>query len=85
MRVTARSMLDAEGGQKLVPFIIDSHSYQDPETKNLPLFKDVIKSKEGLQIYQSWQRRWPFKGRLSFRRERPRTGWRFYEKRLRTS
>ena len=27
MRVTARGMLDAEGGQKLVPFVIDSHSY----------------------------------------------------------
>ena len=31
MRVTARGMLDAEGGQKLVPFVIDSHSYPDPE------------------------------------------------------
>lgn len=64
MRVTARSMLDAEGGQKLVPFIIDSHSYQDPETKNLPLFKDVIKSKEGLQIYQSWAAQMAFQRAL---------------------
>ena len=53
MRVTARSMLDAKGAQKLVPFIIDSHSYQDPESKNLPLFKDEIKGKKGLQIYSS--------------------------------
>lgn len=53
MRVTARGMLDNEGGQKLVPFVIDSHSYQDPETKDLPLFKDVL-NKEGLQLYNSW-------------------------------
>ena len=65
MRVTARSMLDAEGGQKLVPFVIDSHSYQDPETKNLPLFKDVIKSKEGLQIYNSWASQMAFQRMLA--------------------
>ncbi len=65
MRVTARSMLDAEGGQKLVPFVIDSHSYQDPETKDLPLFKDVIKSKEGLQIYNSWASQMAFQRMLA--------------------
>ncbi len=65
MRVTARSMLDAEGGQKLVPFVIDSHSYQDPETRNLPLFKDVIKSKEGLQIYNSWASQMAFQRMLA--------------------
>jgi tripartite-type tricarboxylate transporter receptor subunit TctC len=53
MRVTARSMLDAEGGQKLVPFVIDSHSYPDPEIQSLPLFKDVL-NKEALQLYNSW-------------------------------
>ena len=65
MRVTARSMLDAEGGQKLVPFIIDSHSYQDPETKDLPLFKDEIKNKEGLQIYNSWASQMAFQRMLA--------------------
>ena len=53
MRVTARGMLDAEGGQKLVPFVIDSHSYPDPEIQSLPLFKDVL-NKEALQLYNSW-------------------------------
>ena len=85
MRVTARSMLDAEGGQKLVPFIIDSHSYQDPETKNLPLFKDVIKSKEGLQIYQSWAAQMAFQRALVLPPGTPKDRLGFYEKRLRTS
>lgn len=53
MRVTARSMLDAEGDQKLVPFVIDSHSYPDPEIQNIPLFKDVL-NEEGLKLYNSW-------------------------------
>ncbi len=53
MRVTARSMLDAEGDQKLVPFVIHSHSYPDPEIQNIPLFKDVL-NEEGLKLYNSW-------------------------------
>ncbi|MCY4487898.1 MAG: hypothetical protein OXF11_12415 [Deltaproteobacteria bacterium] len=53
MRVTARGMLDAEGDQKLVPFVIDSHSYPDPEIQKIPLFKDVL-NEEGLKLYNSW-------------------------------
>ena len=53
MRVTARSMLDAEGDQKLVPFVIDSHSYPDPEIQKIPLFKDVL-NEEALKLYNSW-------------------------------
>ena len=53
MRVTARSMLDAEGDQKLVPFVIDSHSYPDPEIQSIPLFKDVL-NEEALKLYNSW-------------------------------
>ena len=53
MRVTARGMLDAEGDQKLVPFVIDSHTYPDPEIQNIPLFKDVL-NKEALELYNSW-------------------------------
>jgi hypothetical protein len=36
MRVTARAMLDAPGGDKLIPFIIHERTWQDPEVKNLP-------------------------------------------------
>ena len=53
MRVTARGMLDAEGDQKLVPFVIDSHTYPDPEIQSIPLFKDVL-NKEALELYNSW-------------------------------
>ncbi len=53
MRVTARSMLDAKGDQKLIPFVIDSHSYPDPEIQNIPLFKDVL-NKKALDLYKSW-------------------------------
>jgi tripartite-type tricarboxylate transporter receptor subunit TctC len=53
MRVTARSMLDAKGGDKLIPFIV--HSRQpDPEVKDLPLFGEVIKDKKKLAIYNAW-------------------------------
>ena len=48
-----------------MPYIIDSHSYQDPETKNLPLFKDVIKGKENLEIYESWASQMAFQRPLA--------------------
>lgn len=53
MRTTARAMLDAEGGNKLIPFIIHSR-WDDPEVKNIPLFKDVIKGEENLALYRTW-------------------------------
>jgi tripartite-type tricarboxylate transporter receptor subunit TctC len=53
MRVTARSMLDAKGGNKLIPFVV-SRKLEDPEVKNLPLFKDVIKDPKKYSIYKSW-------------------------------
>ena len=53
MRVTARSMLDAPGDDKLIPFIV-SDRWEDPEVKNLPLFKDVIKDPKKYAIYRAW-------------------------------
>lgn len=53
MRVTARSMLDAEGDNKLIPFIM-SDKWEDPEVKDLPLFKDVIKDPKKFAIYKAW-------------------------------
>ena len=53
MRVTARSMLDAPGEDKLIPFIV-SERWEDPEIKNLPLFKDVIKDPKKYAIYRAW-------------------------------
>ncbi|HEX9662134.1 MAG TPA: hypothetical protein VGB27_07595 [Candidatus Binatia bacterium] len=53
MRVTARAMLDAPGDDKLIPFII-SERWEDPEVKDLPLFKDVIKDPKKYAIYRGW-------------------------------
>ena len=54
MRVTARAMLDAPGGDKLIPFIIHERTWQDPEVKNLPTFKEAIKDSKKYAIYESW-------------------------------
>ena len=53
MRVTARAMLDAKGEDKLIPFIISEH-WDDPEVKNLPLFKDAIKDPKKYAIFRAW-------------------------------
>jgi len=53
MRSTARSMLNAKGDDKMIPFII-SERWEDPEVKNVPLFQDVIKDKDDLQAFNAW-------------------------------
>ncbi|HXV78505.1 MAG TPA: tripartite tricarboxylate transporter substrate-binding protein [Candidatus Binatia bacterium] len=53
MRVTARALLDAKGENKLIPFVIHE-KWEDPEVKNLPLFKDVIKDPKKYAVYKSW-------------------------------
>ncbi|MFQ5683947.1 MAG: Bug family tripartite tricarboxylate transporter substrate binding protein [Candidatus Binatia bacterium] len=64
MRVTARSMLDAKGGEKLIPFIVHSRG-TDPETKNLPLFREAIKGKKNLAVYNAWTAQMDFQRPLS--------------------
>lgn len=53
MRVTARSMLDAKGDDKLIPFIL-SRRLSDPEVRDLPVIPEVIKSKEHLAMFKAW-------------------------------
>jgi tripartite-type tricarboxylate transporter receptor subunit TctC len=53
MRVTARSMLNAPGDDKLIPFII-SERWDDPEVKNIPTFKEAIKDPKKYAIYEGW-------------------------------
>ena len=53
MRVTGRSMLDAGGGDKMIPFIIH-RKWDDPEVKNLPIISEVIKGKDNLATYNAW-------------------------------
>lgn len=52
MRATARAMLDAEGDDKFIPYIVEGKS-EDPEVKDLPQFTDVLKG-ENLAIFKAW-------------------------------
>ena len=53
MRTTARSMLDASGDDKLIPFVTYGDA-GDPEVKNLPRLNEVIKGKENLAMLNAW-------------------------------
>ena len=53
MRSTARSMLEAKGDDKMIPFII-ADRWEDPEVKDLPLFREVIKDKDNLNAFNAW-------------------------------
>jgi len=59
MRVTARAMLDAQGDDKLIPFVI-ADRWDDPEVKGLPLLKDVIKDPKKYAIYRAWESQMDF-------------------------
>jgi tripartite-type tricarboxylate transporter receptor subunit TctC len=63
MRTTARSMLDASGDDKLIP-ILTHRNPQDPEVKDLPQLRDVVKAEageEGTAILKTWLAREEFK------------------------
>jgi hypothetical protein len=64
MRVTARAMLDAAGDDKLIPFII-SERWEDPEVKDLPLFRDAIKDAKNYGIYRAWASQMDFQRPLA--------------------
>lgn len=59
MRVSNRVMLDAQGEDKLIPFITHKR-LEDPEVKDLPLFTDVIKGEVNLSTYKSWAASYEF-------------------------
>ncbi len=59
MRVSNRAMLDAKGGDRLIPFI-NHRKIEDPEVKDLPLFTEVIKGKDNLATYKSWAASYEF-------------------------
>ena len=64
MRVTARAMLDAKGDNKLIPFVIGER-WDDPEVKDLPLLKDVIKDPKKYAIYRAWESQMDFQRPLT--------------------
>ena len=56
MRTIARSMLDASGDDKLLP-ILTHRNPKDPEVKDLPRLRDVVREKtgeEGTAILKAW-------------------------------
>jgi hypothetical protein len=55
MGVTARSLLNAEGDNRLIPYIIDGTS-EDPEVKDLPQFTDAIKDRADLAAFDVWRK-----------------------------
>ncbi len=59
MRTTARSMLDASGDDKLIPFLTHGNP-QDPEVKGLPRLTEVIKGKENRAMVNTWLQQFNF-------------------------
>jgi hypothetical protein len=57
-------MLDAPGDDKLIPFII-AERWEDPEVKDLPLFKDAIKDPKKYAIYRAWSAQMDFQRPLA--------------------
>jgi tripartite-type tricarboxylate transporter receptor subunit TctC len=61
-RVTARSMLDATGDQKLIPIIVHK-KWEDPELANVPITRDYIRAKagkDGVEVYNAWVNQYEF-------------------------
>ncbi|HXV84751.1 MAG TPA: hypothetical protein VEG60_33305 [Candidatus Binatia bacterium] len=65
MRVTARTMLDAKGDDKLIPFLITGGDSQDPEVKDLPRLTEIIKRKENRAIVNAYLQQFNFQRPLS--------------------
>jgi len=54
IKVTARSMLDAKGDDKLIPFLITHGGSQDPEIKDLPRLTEVVKGNENHAVLNAY-------------------------------
>jgi len=59
MRTTAKSMLDASGDNKLIPFITHG-DFRDPEVKDLPRLTEVTKSAQNLAMLNAWLQQYNF-------------------------
>ncbi|MDH3444577.1 MAG: hypothetical protein OEN50_11670, partial [Deltaproteobacteria bacterium] len=53
MRMTARSMLDASGDDKLIPFVIHGDA-GDPEVKDLPRLTEVVRDEQSRAILNTY-------------------------------
>lgn len=59
MRVTAAAMLKAEGGDKLIPFVIHG-KVEDPEVTHAVQFTKVIQGAENLAAFKAWVNQYEF-------------------------
>jgi tripartite-type tricarboxylate transporter receptor subunit TctC len=59
MRVTARSLLDAKGPDKLIPFLVHG-KLEDPELQGVPQYLDVIKGDENKSAWKAWVNQFEF-------------------------
>lgn len=71
MSVTARSLLDAKGDERLIPYIIDG-TREDPEVKDLPQFASAIKDKVNLAAFNVWRKPKEFERPLTVPPKTPR-------------
>jgi tripartite-type tricarboxylate transporter receptor subunit TctC len=53
MRTTARSMLNAKGGDELIPFIVDKN-WDEPEVREIATFAQAIKDPGNQRAYTTW-------------------------------
>jgi tripartite-type tricarboxylate transporter receptor subunit TctC len=53
MRSTARSMIEAKGDDRMIPFIING-TWEDPEVKNIAQFKEVFTDKDNVHAFTVW-------------------------------
>ena len=53
MRVTARSMLDAKGDDKLIPILVHGNP-PDKEVKGLPRVTDLVQGKDNVEMLNAW-------------------------------
>lgn len=53
MRVTARSMLDAKGDDKLIPILVHGNP-PDPEVKDIPRVADLVKGEDNVAMLTGW-------------------------------
>lgn len=53
MRSTARSMLDAKGDDRFIPFVI-AKRWEDPEVREIPEFREVFKDPEKAKAFDVW-------------------------------
>ena len=53
MRVTARSMLDAKGDDKLIPILVHGNP-PDPEVKGLPRVTDLVQGDDNVAMLNAW-------------------------------